>query len=257
MRPLEPLKFILKSVLPARMFLKILTWKRGFPEPELELIKNLCDKNKISIDVGAAEGLYIARMYFNSKKCIAFEPRPDAARDLARLTTGLTPPVDIENVALSDFSGETELRVYANEVGRSTIEKSNIVEDDEVIESITVPVKKLDEYNFEESVGFIKIDVEGHEGAVLRGAKKLLSKDHPVILIEVEERHKKNSVNDVTLFLERLGYKGFYLKDGLLISIENFDLEVHQNLMHLFRKGEYINNFIYLTNTHSLLIQRS
>ena len=256
MRFLEPLKFALKAILPPKLFLQILVLKRGYPEPELKLIKYLCDKNKISIDVGAAEGLYSAHLYINSKQCIAFEPRLDAAKDLARLTAGLNPPVQVETVALSDFRGNAELKVFADEVGRSTIEPSNKVENNGDVKIISVTVKLLDDYLNEEEIGFIKIDVEGHEKSVLKGAEKILKKNHPNLLIEIEERHKRNGIQTIKSYLEEFGYKGFYLKDKTLVGIDNFEVKIQQDIKNLDVKGKYINNFIFLTEDNISTVQK-
>jgi FkbM family methyltransferase len=49
-----------------------------------------------------------------------------------------------------------------------------------------IPLRTLDSFQFEK-VGFIKIDVEGHELEVLRGAAKTIQRYHPHLLIEVRE----------------------------------------------------------------------
>ncbi len=243
----KPLKFAFKEILPPKLFLRLLIWKRGYPEPELKLIKILSDRNKISIDIGASEGLYTSHLYFYSKKCVAFEPRPQASFELGKLFSGLIPPIQIETVALSDFEGSSKLKIFEKDKGRSTIEKTNLIEEGGEIDIISTPVKKLDNYIFNDSIGFIKIDVEGHEEEVLKGAEQILIKDRPNILVEVEERHKKKSIENVFKYLQELGYKGFYFKDGHLMNINQFNIEIHQNMNALYSKGKYINNFIFLT----------
>jgi hypothetical protein len=89
---LTNLKYALKVILPPKIFIRFLAWKRGSPEPELRLIKILSDKNKISIDVGASKGLYTAHLFLNSKKCVSFEPRMEASIELAKPTEGLNHP---------------------------------------------------------------------------------------------------------------------------------------------------------------------
>ena len=55
----------------------------------------------------------------------------------------------------------------------------------------------LDEYNFSHEIGFIKIDVEGHELEIIRGGKNFLKHHKPVMLIEIEERHTGKSPVDI------------------------------------------------------------
>ena len=47
------------------------------------------------------------------------------------------------------------------------------------------------------NVGFIKIDVEGHEHAVLEGATKTIKRNMPNLLVEMEEKHNKIPINEM------------------------------------------------------------
>ncbi|MBK9757265.1 MAG: FkbM family methyltransferase [Nannocystis sp.] len=85
-----------------------------------------------------------------------------------------SPRCRVESCALSDRPGHTSMRVpfgsYGEvKFGRSTIEASNPLSHDNVahIQQIQVELRTLDQYDLR-GVGFIKIDVEGHEMAVLR-----------------------------------------------------------------------------------------
>jgi hypothetical protein len=104
------------------------------------------------------------------------------------------------------------MRMLVEDLGRSTIETSNALEDEDgsAKEQVTVTVRKHDDYGMSD-VAFIKIDVEGHEVAVLEGASDTIARNRPVLLIESEDRHRKNAVADVEVFLKQRSYAGFFL----------------------------------------------
>lgn len=239
----KTINIILQTILPSKLYLKVFKWKKGYEEPELKLVKDLCDKTLVSLDVGAANGLYLAHLYTISAKCYAFEPRITALLNLEHMFSGISDSIQFENTALSDFSGFTEMKVLKSNGTLSTIEKGNLIERFGEVEVIKVPVKRLDEYDFEGGVGFIKIDVEGHEEAVLRGATGLLKRDHPSLLIEIEERHKPGAVFSIRDFLALLGYKGFFYMDDRLISMDIFDIKKYQNFGS---QDKYIFNFVFV-----------
>jgi FkbM family methyltransferase len=114
--------------------------------------------------------------------------------------------------ALSDEVGEATLRIYEPLTGRATIESENLLEgcDCSQIYEVAVPRRKLDDYDFD-AVGFIKIDVEGHELSVLRGASNTIERHRPLMLIEIEDRHKPNAICNAHNFLGNLGYEGYFL----------------------------------------------
>src|SRR5262249_26155197 len=80
-------------------------------------------------------------------------------------------------------------------------------------QQVRVPLTRLDSLLPKgPRVAFVKCDVEGHELAVLRGAGALLRRDHPVILVEIEQRHQKEDIRDTFEHLIRLGYAGYALR---------------------------------------------
>ena len=81
--------------------------------------------------------------------------------------------------------------------------------------------KKLDEFKINNKIGFIKIDVEGHEIEVIDGAKKTILENMPVLLVEIEERHTQSSVKKSIEYIEKFGYDCFFAKNKNLISFKN------------------------------------
>jgi FkbM family methyltransferase len=250
----------LKRLLPAPLYWRYLAWRFGCFDPELRLLPYLCDRSKVSIDVGASIGSYTVHLLGHSRKCYAFEPRPEAAAYLAhRLTARPDPRLHLETVALSDRAGNAQLRVVAAAAGRSSIERANRVEQLGAVEVLTVPTRRLDDYGAIEPVGCIKIDVEGHEDAVLRGARRVLARDHPSLIIEIEERHKRHSVSTVTGFLEELGYQGFFFRDDRLKPIASFRADEHQDLSNIVddvnKDDKYVNNFLFFAGESLAKVQ--
>ncbi|HXC39312.1 MAG TPA: FkbM family methyltransferase [Burkholderiales bacterium] len=241
----------LKAVLPAPWYWKFMAHRIGYFDPELRLLPYFADKRRAAIDVGASLGSYAAHLLAHFGSCYAFEPRPDAAAFIAsRLSPHPDPRLSIENVALSDHSGEETLRVLVGDAGRSSIETSNPVERAGAVQILRVPVRRLDDYRFPMPVGCVKVDVEGHEEAVLRGAERLLREHHPVLIVEIEERHKPGSVGAVSDFLEGLGYQGYFFRGQRLLPIRTFDAGLHQVIGNIrYDAGTeslYVNNFIFL-----------
>lgn len=237
-------------------------WKRRFSklrrgdlreEEEMSLAPLLCDKTKTSVDIGAAGGVYTACVVDKSYDCLAFEPRPAEALILKQMFGYLSLPVRVQAVALSDIKGEATLRILDREPGRSTIEPENVLEDRDGSRKseIKVPTRLLDDYDLA-SVGFIKIDVEGHELAVLNGGIKTIQRCLPMILIEIEDRHKPNNLKEVDAFLRSIGYEGYFILDRQLNSLDIFDPTIHQDPANVGgwkggwkKSGIYVNNFIF------------
>lgn len=233
--------------------------ERSRHEVEMSLLALLCDRERISVDVGAAGGSYAVTLSRLSKSCIAFEPRPSAAAELMEMSSYVGLPIRVEAVALSDEAGDAHLRMLVDDPGRSTIEDANMLadEDGSRVNALRVPTRRLDDYGLRD-VGFIKIDAEGHELSVLKGAVSILRSERPALLIEAEERHRPNAVADVHTFLTGLDYCGFFLVEGDLAPMSRFEASVHQNPANIggwksgwVRSGLYINNFIYVEQSRA------
>ena len=215
----------------------------------LQLIPFFCNKNNVSIDIGSNLGTYAYEMSKYSKYCYAFEPNPFLVKNLKR---SLANNVKIFQVALSNQKGNATLKIPVSsnieEHGLASIEDENKLNNSPINEYI-VKKEVLDNYQLEK-VDLIKIDVEGHELSVLEGCKNLIKRDRPVFLVEIEERHKKNNIYKVNNYFKKFMYKGFYVFEGNIYNVNDFDINKFQNKNNInqsqsLKKRLYINNFIF------------
>jgi FkbM family methyltransferase len=219
---------------------------RTHREPEISLLPTFCRSDAISIDVGANKGLYSYYMLPHSSAVVAFEPLPVMQE---RLRTHFENRITLYPVALSDRDGEAEIRLPKGNPSWATIDPHNLLSlaGDVEMEVVKVVTRRLDNYEFTD-IGFMKIDVEGHEEAVLRGAVETITRTQPTLLIEIEERHNAGSIQRTASFLEGLGYRGYFLDNGRLHPLRDFDLPKDQPIQNVAvsgKVGRYINNFIF------------
>ncbi len=211
-------------------------------EKELPIVCELVPAGAIAIDVGANNGLYTYALSRLGARVEAFEPVPVCARTLEAFGSG---NVRVHEVALSSSSGERDMFVpRARGVMHTGL--ASFRKPDGMFEAIRVPVRRLDEYRFK-GVSFIKIDVEGHELEIVRGATQTIATSHPMLLIEVEQRHLTIPMEEVFRELLQMGYKGFFLFDGRINPLNAFSYTRHQEaFLDNVLADEYVNNFIFL-----------
>ena len=249
MVPLRFIKVALQRVAPRAVYRYDL-WKIANREPEIRHLREWCRPDRISIDVGANRGVYCCYMLPLSAAVVAFEPLPSMQQPLQQY---FGDRIALYPVALSDRDGQANLRLPRGLGSCATIDTHNPLDvaDHRPIETIAVATRRLDSYRFK-NVGFIKIDVEGHEEQVLRGALDTLRASRPTLLIESEERHNAGSLARVTALLAGLGYAGSFLDRGKIRPIADFDVARDQpqdSVGIRGKSGRYINNFVFKPTT--------
>ncbi|WP_192918656.1 FkbM family methyltransferase [Salinigranum salinum] len=151
------------------------------------------DAGTVVYDVGANVGFYACLLGRIAAEVHAFEPNPHAAADLRRnvASNGLD-TVSVHETAVSDASGRRYLTGRGSPNGRSEISETPT--------GLAVQSVTLDELETEPP-DVVKIDVEGHERAVLEGMGRLLESHQPAIFCEI---HGVGA--DVTELLTAHGY---------------------------------------------------
>jgi len=230
-------------------------------EKEIKIVKQFLNVNEVSIDVGANIGIYSEVLSQNSKMVISFEPNPYLAVYLNQIKKSTW---IVENISLSSVEGISTLKIPIirdiEKHGKATISKNNIFQS-EIIDKINkheVEMISLDEYLIKkrsmlqiQAISFIKIDVEGHELEVLKGALKTIKKFRPILMVECECRHGVN-VDEIFDYFNTLHYSPHYYNSEMqtLELINNSQLQLLQteNLIMNNKSNSYINNFIFIPN---------
>jgi len=158
------------------------------------------------IDVGAYDGKEAIEMARAGHKVLSFEPTPSKATRIreAIKDAGMQDKIDFQNIAISDYSGEAPFVVNVpvhNVDGKWTVldgESKAATNMGSEQDGFTVPwktdnsttvqvrVEKLDNLvPAGQWVLFMKVDAQGHDFKVLKGAKQLLA-DHRILVFSTE-----------------------------------------------------------------------
>jgi FkbM family methyltransferase len=144
--------------------------------PLTEGLTRLADRGETALDLGANIGyasLVLARAVGPDGRVICFEPNPAILPTLrANVSKWSSLPaarIRIEEIAVSDANGEGVLgfpEEYEQNQGLGTLELRTA--------GVPVSIRRLDSLDIA-SVGVMKVDVEGHEASVFKGAQDLLA----------------------------------------------------------------------------------
>ncbi|MBI1836278.1 MAG: FkbM family methyltransferase [Flavobacteriia bacterium] len=226
------------------------------PEHELLILQYLINPKTTIIDIGANNGLYC--YYFQEilkcKEIHAFEPIPSLFNKLNRWFKNIY----LYKIAISDEKKITKLKIpYINSVKYETRAKLDdlIEEGENKCKEIVIQTNTLDNIfdNHNSKIGFIKIDIEGHELNAILGAKKLLLKHAPILMIEIEKRHHSENFEKTINLICQIGYECYFFNLILkqLIPFSEYNVEIYQN--NNSTNTYYINNFFFIPkNTISI-----
>ncbi len=154
---------------------------KGTYEPKnVEAIQKTVKEDDVAYDVGAHVGYFSVLMgdiVGSGGKVIAFEPRGLNLGYLQRhVSVNRCDNIEIVSKAVGEYSGHAKLETrtgsgtgYVSDTGDEEIEITSI---DELVESGALPPPT-----------FLKIDVEGGEMAVLRGARKVIESQRPRMIL--------------------------------------------------------------------------
>jgi FkbM family methyltransferase len=203
----------------------------GGLEPEMALLEHLVPNRSAALDIGANHGIYAYALSRLSPEVHCFEPLAECCRYIQDHHAA---NIIVHNTALADRAGELELHVPIIS-GRAVYTRASLDRPEGPCESRRVEVRTLDSYELTD-VGFIKIDVEGLEAAVLRGAQRLLERCHPTMLVEVDRaRHTQGSFLGVHAFLQERGYTAYVCDAGKLVACRDVWVASNRHINFIFK----------------------
>jgi FkbM family methyltransferase len=206
--------------------------KRWHHDPTLRIMSVLVGEGDVTVDIGANRGVYsleLSRRVGQTGCVHAFDPYPVNVRSLERLSSS-SANIIVHPIALSDRAGFADLYVPLH-AGQRVDTLATLAAPPAVThETMQVAVGILDDVlgGDRPSPRFIKCDVEGHEASVLRGGRKLITEQLPTLLVEIEQRHRRDDVHSTFDELLSRGYAGYAVREGRLTSLADFDLERDQ-----------------------------
>ncbi|MGP3925522.1 FkbM family methyltransferase [Streptomyces sp. 8N616] len=222
-------------------------------EPELRRLADFCPRGGTAVDVGGWYGPWSRRLARRADRVVAVEPVPHLARQLASTTPA---NVRVVQAAAADRTGRA--RLWLPPGGRGDRGVSSLVRREihrAAVEVRCVPLDELLEGLRLTDVGLIKVDVDGSELAVLRGAERILRRDRPALFVELEVRIQP--LGPVLSLLAGYGYRGWVLPGRDWVPLSAFDLAGHQyRTGHVAEQGllrrsvaphrRYVNSVLFL-----------
>jgi FkbM family methyltransferase len=237
------LKSLLRRIYRSHAYLYpgLFNWQQGmsvrwrnargvFGEDDFRAVKQMpLSASSLFVDIGANRGQSInaLRTMFPGCRIVAFEPNPIPFRQAAA-ALGRSNGSEIHNVAVGHESGTMSLKTpscrgvifdqnasvesldlddlakFLHDIGYTFVRPSNI----DFIHN-TIDIRPLDDFDLKPD--FVKIDVEGHEEAVLSGGGKTIEANLPIMMIEGGERPA------VAQKLEAIGYTRFVFSGDSLV----------------------------------------
>jgi FkbM family methyltransferase len=183
--------------------------RSGAYEPHLTAVfERYCKPGMTVVDVGANFGYYsllASKLVGPAGKVLAIEPNSENCRLLlSSLSMQQISNVEVVPVACDVATGWA---YYSTHVGSN----GGLVEEENLLTrpGVVVPTFRLDDL-VEGPVGLLKLDVEGAEGRVVKGAGRIIERDRPVVTTELKqemlERVSNMGLADYLGYFERQGY---------------------------------------------------
>ena len=241
------------QLIKKRHYLRLLRSPLLEKEPELRVVRHLVKPGDNVIDIGANIGVYtkiLSELVGPQGHVYSIEPFPATLEILCYNVRKLhLDNVEPVNVAVSDSEAVVTMAIPYDSSGAETHYRASVVTDNmqkDKTQATNVQAATIDSRFLSVSgeISFIKCDVEGHELACLKGAKKFLARSQPAWLIEVsgEPDDTDSAANQVFKILCEKGYSVWWYDGGKLRK---------QN------PGDKSTNYFFLKENHIEILKKS
>ncbi len=221
----------------------------GYYEKSLsDIAAKYVTENDIAVDIGANFGWYttlFAKQVGKNGKVFSYEPNEKTYKTLRNNinANGYEKIVSAKNCGIGSERSQASLVVDEGESAIGYMDTKNVGEQSN--SQKTIEIHAIDELLAEHigKIAYVKIDVEGFEPFVMRGAKKLFShKNAPILQLEFNvEALERQSIDseDFALSLNELPMNIFVEHKGELIPVDNFDGRTNADLFFFPKNGLY------------------
>ena len=197
----------------------------------MALAAKFSKRRRLAIDIGGHVGLWSVDLAEFFKGVWIFEPVPQFRECLVKNLKDKLEKNNyrIEPIALGNKSNQdVKLKLGGDNSG-----DTHISDDGE----ISVPIKKLDSYGLKE-VDYIKIDAEGYELEVLKGAEWTLAENRPMVVIEIKDKHfKRYGTEFLDGVKKHMEDRGYYIEN--VINSEAFFVHKSQKVREFMNQKVY------------------
>ena len=199
---------------PSRFYARRMAEEVRSGEPELAILPQLCPAGGTAVDVGANQGVFAYALAGIADRVVAFEPNPDYASFARWMLRGRA---EVHEFAIADRPGRAVLHVPLSDDDGMVLHLAGNLKNTHAQfrneRTYEVEVRTLDGFGLTE-VRFIKADVEGSEREVLDGARSIVARDRPVILLELLSGTHADPGAYAAAICESFGYDALIVQHG-------------------------------------------
>lgn len=176
----------------------ILNGRPAYQGQKQQAALDLCTNFRVAVDVGAHVGLWSFNLAHRFDTVHAFEPVQAHRECFERNVLAVVDNVELHPEALGEREGRVSIRTEPTSSGDSRVDGPGDIE-----------MRSLDNYGLE-NVDLLKIDAEGYELFILRGAEELIARQKPVVVVEQKRGHASRyglGDKDAVGWLQSMGYR--------------------------------------------------